>query len=50
MVNYERSEVLAQLAENAEILRLDIHDRASIHDHFTLCMCVYDDFVISSMY
>jgi hypothetical protein len=32
------SEVLAQLTENAEIVRLDIHDRGSIPNYSTLCV------------
>jgi hypothetical protein len=44
------SQVLAQLVENAKIIRPDIHDLNSIPNHFTLCVWVYDGFVISSMY
>jgi hypothetical protein len=49
-INSCSPEALAQLAENAEIVRPDIHDWGSIPCHSTLCVWVYDGFNISSMY
>jgi hypothetical protein len=49
-INSCSPEALAQLAENAEIVRPDIYDWGSIPCHSTLCVWVYDGFNISSMY
>jgi hypothetical protein len=35
---YTVQEILAQLAENVEIVRPDIHNRGSISSHSTLCV------------